>query len=71
MEQFQKERLKICGSCEFLVADTCALCGCDVQEKTADAKQSCPLTPKKWKALVDVNGVVINSECVPCQKNKG
>ena len=51
MELYQIDRLKICEACEYKVSTDCALCGCDIQKKTAIAEESCPAKPKKWDAL--------------------
>lgn len=51
MELYQVERLKICNSCEFNISGDCALCGCDIQNKTSIVEESCPASPKRWGPL--------------------
>ena len=69
-----KARLVLCNSCPFNVEGTCALCGCNIEEKVNKIEESCPNTPKMWHS--GVGGVIgsyvadkINSTvCIPCGK---
>lgn len=49
MSNFAEDRMSICNSCEFRHEGVCILCGCELALKTANAQESCPLTPgSKW-----------------------
>ena len=41
-------RLAACQGCEHLAAGSCALCGCYVEYRAAQAGQRCPDVPGRW-----------------------
>jgi hypothetical protein len=41
-------RLSACRACEHLAAGTCALCGCYVEYRAAQAQRHCPDVPGRW-----------------------
>lgn len=43
-----RARLEICRRCEHLAAGTCALCGCYVEFRAAQAQRHCPDVPGRW-----------------------
>jgi hypothetical protein len=45
----QKERERICLTCEHLRMGICTKCGCVIKGKVKFAKTSCPL--KKWDKI--------------------
>ena len=42
-------RLAACRACEHLAGGTCALCGCYVEYRAAQANRRCPDVPGRWQ----------------------
>lgn len=47
-----KERLDICGACQFNMGGICVKCGCILVAKTKLKNQKCPMD--KWLAFDEV-----------------
>lgn len=45
----QRERERICLTCEFLRMGICKKCGCVIKAKVKFANSSCPI--KKWEKI--------------------
>ena len=47
-DELQRERIKVCESCEHFgpALRKCALCGCQLDLKTRELRAECPLS--KW-----------------------
>lgn len=43
-----KERMAICGTCDFYHNNKCDLCGCIMTIKTTFRNMTCPHDPPKW-----------------------
>ena len=43
-----KERMSICGQCEYYNNNKCDLCGCVCTIKTSFKNMTCPHDPPKW-----------------------
>jgi hypothetical protein len=80
MSNFTEERLAICNGCEYNMGQMCILCGCDLNYKTVQSEEFCPLNPPKWGVVGPVVQQAIVAEstapsppapCLPCQaKNR-
>ena len=46
--EVRKERMAICGQCEFMSHNRCDLCKCFLPAKTMMANATCPHDPPKW-----------------------
>ena len=46
--EVRKERMAICGTCEYFNNNKCDLCGCVMPLKTKFANMTCPHDPPKW-----------------------
>ena len=46
--EVRKERMAICGQCEYFNNNKCDLCGCVMPLKTTFANMTCPHDPPKW-----------------------
>lgn len=64
---FQELRLGVCNSCEFKIEGLCALCGCEVENLTADPSSNCPASPHRWVALMAQSKVGGNEQPGPQQ----
>lgn len=54
MSNFAEDRMAVCNSCEFRHEDACVICGCMLEQKTADPNQSCPLPyGAKWGIYIE------------------
>ena len=49
----RKERMAICGMCEYFKNNKCDLCGCFMPLKTTFANMTCPHDPPKWTEWLD------------------
>jgi hypothetical protein len=45
-----ESRLLICIECPFINVETCTACGCNLNNKTRDMNEQCPLDPPKWSS---------------------
>lgn len=69
MSNFAEDRMSICNSCEFRHEGVCILCGCELAVKTADAQESCPLTPgSKWGPFEEVTQQKMAAPSITAQK---
>jgi hypothetical protein len=46
--EVRKERMAVCGMCEFMAHNRCELCGCFLPAKSMQANATCPHDPPKW-----------------------
>ena len=46
--EVRKERMAICGKCEYFKNSKCELCGCFMPLKTTFSNMTCPHDPPKW-----------------------
>lgn len=46
--EVRKERMVICGKCEYFNDGKCDLCGCVMSLKTTWKNMRCPHDPPKW-----------------------
>jgi hypothetical protein len=51
--EVRKERMAICGMCEYMAHNKCELCGCFLPAKTKFRNMSCPHDPPKWTECVN------------------
>lgn len=47
-EAAYRQRLSACRACEHLAGGSCALCGCYVEYRAAQAVRHCPDVPGRW-----------------------
>ena len=47
-DEVVKERMAICGQCDYWSGGKCDLCGCNLYVKTRFRSMRCPHDPPKW-----------------------
>ena len=55
-ENVVKERMALCGMCDYYHHNKCDLCGCVMTLKTTFANMTCPHDPPKWTEFTSTDG---------------